>query len=566
VHLPFVWRTRVLLWMAVGVVAVVAAWWYGNAMDVEPTRLIGLREMQGRLVYAIALVIVVALFVVFDVVRRTRPVARLSQIFQVWLLLSLSLFAVLLPPVVFVSALAPRVAGLESEAAIAVHAENGFWNLMPPSLRGRGFLEYTDMMTMDMYKKEVTREIDRNADTVVSAIRKFIQPDFLASHDDPIGVDGIASFLSTPSTHDNIANFVTLFDRLQHVHAAQRYRYGDGSGYKFLTLNVICLTSVFVALLGSMLMSTSMANIGDLPRRLPPRGFVRLDFIRNLAIDSYLAKQCPAIWSSRVHGVALLALMVGLAMGVVVNSWGLVLTRFGSDSGDVTVSLLGIVGLLIIGNLTLVYGTQTAARFAPLPSWRGEFGVFVIQFAAIFLELSIAAWVCLSVFGEFVGEYRIARVLEIALMVSMMAAVAMQVSRAASIAVFLGCGAIILGTNIAISSAPTTAHIIWNFLTLASAVALAIPANHLNIGSKSRRFAVCLCIATVPLWLSFICLDMVPAVYIPLWFDETPLFYESPLSLAFDLRYALSTLVAMVAVALVLRLTHETRRALAYTK
>jgi hypothetical protein len=542
--------------MAVGVVAAVAAWWYGSTMDVEPTRLIGLWEMRSRLVDVVVLMSVMALFVVFDVVRRTRPVARFSQILQVWLLLSLSLFAALLPPVVFVSTLAPRVAALESEATIAVLARNNYWSLMPPFYIAQQ--PHAGIMAMDIHRNEFAR----NATAVVSAMRKFVRPDFATGHDGPVDAEDLESIYSEPYPYghgyaqlaNNLPLALTLAYRLQHVDAAQRYRHGDGTGYQFPTLNVIGLICVSAGLLGAALMSVPMQNIRNLPRGLPLYGFARLDFIRNLAIDGHLAKLCPIIWSSRAHGVALVTLIVGLAMGVVGNSWDRVLARLGSGSGYVT----AMIGLLIIGNLTIVYGTQSAARFAPLPSWRGEFGVFVIQFFAIFLGLRIAVEIGLFVFGEFAGNSRfeIRRILNDVSMYSALAAVAMQAARTVSIAALLGCAVAFIGMEIASFSVSSPADIFWNFSALAFAVALAITANRPSMGSGVRRFTVCLCMMIVPVCLGFIFSRI----------DLSGLVDPAQLTRTDALLRELPVLGVMAGVALVLRLTHETRRALAYTK
>jgi hypothetical protein len=342
VRMPFVWRTRMLFWIALGVGATAVGVGYGLLIDVEPTRLPGLGSLQTWLTVTTLLSYGLIFLVVVDTVRRTRPVVRSTHHLRVASCVAVVVFIVSMPPIAFVSTLAPRVAGLESPEAMAIHEKNRFWHCWTDSDALRAAVEPYRMV------------LEGTAQKYVGISSAFVSSDRCRVGDQR-------------EAYSLWGYGAPIIPRLQHVAAAQRYVLGDHTAYDDFTASDALVISLLAGLLAGAFSSGFAPDVLSLLRA---RWSLHLRLVRRRggALDRALAIRSPILWSSRVHNapVSMMIPPATLSLMAILSSPDWVL-----GAG---------LGALSVVCLFLSFRSQETVRFALLP-WRGELGVFLIHAA-----------------------------------------------------------------------------------------------------------------------------------------------------------------------------------------
>src|SRR5262245_33475981 len=117
-HYPFVWRTRALFVVALGLLASAGATAYALRWAVRRETLPTLEASLSFLwTWAIVAESAVLLLVV-DVVRRARPIVARAQLARLAACVGVSSVALMIPEYVFINAYVAHIASLETDAAL----------------------------------------------------------------------------------------------------------------------------------------------------------------------------------------------------------------------------------------------------------------------------------------------------------------------------------------------------------------------------------------------------------------------------------------------------------------
>jgi hypothetical protein len=387
IHMPFVWRTRVPLYV---LIAVVASAWFAHAAramvttTTEALTLFGM-EMIAR-GWTFVTIGFVALFC-FDVARRTAPVFVMGQRVRFYLCVAVSLVAIQLPQTVYLRTIIPRTAQLETEPAIDVllkrHRMYGFWRCLPAPIEVPARLA-----------EDLRRDLLRYGFHTHLRIRQVPAWRYCADRPDFQANPSLRawSLLAWPLTarepHDREFRIAAEEDtssfegRLESIKAAHQAMHGQGPLAAAMDIRRPLVIALIAAMLTTLFVSMPLVRARALANRrrltVPRLGRMRVPY------DEWIARRWPPLWVSRVAVAPLSMLFAPLVL-----SW---IARGGNESTTlVNFSLLALAVLLLLA-------TQRGARYMS-GTTRQETVVLLVHVATL-LTMVVLSHVLLNAYNK----------------------------------------------------------------------------------------------------------------------------------------------------------------------
>jgi hypothetical protein len=430
---PFVWRTRLILWVALGVALSAAVGTYAHRMPLATHNAPRLSATLTMLSWWSWLNDSVLLLLVIDVRRTVGLITSWSQGFRLFLCVTIAAFAIALPPYIFVRLALPRVAALETSADLAtllkMHRPHHFWRCQEP--------------------QALRTEVSENRARIESDLLRYgLDTDFTLDSGYNAGCEG-HRYEYALSAHVqprvnvqiyHVSDIGVFQERVEHVEAAQRYVSNYAGAYDMVAsrLGPIILLSCGVGLTATIASYTLLASFRLIAAGRQQRArFGRLSLDVGSRWDAYVASRWPAVWASRTLVTpALVAVPVALVYG---------------SRSDVVASNYVLVLAIVL--MTVAARAQTVMRNLP-SQLRDEIAAYLLH-AFLFVGVTYASAVFLRslgykpnsfvdhenwrfdfpVFGAFVKEDVLMTALGAFIFSSML-----QAARNASIyATFIGC-------------------------------------------------------------------------------------------------------------------------------
>jgi hypothetical protein len=364
---PFLWRTRALVWISVGLLAAAGSRAYAQYEHVEIGTLAGL---EARLFFlSVWTYVLYGAFVaaIADTVRRTSAVFSVRDGWRVFVCVSLVMAALALPQYVYARIVFARIASLETpsrlQAMLDFHGRHRFWQC---------------------WDRPDDELVKANADVITADLLRYglvTQLSFAHSREADCPYS-IFARLDEPSAAWSSFTIKLFKERLMEIDAAHRYVRGDDGPFSGLLIPNDLSGTVTVATLSSVLvvgwLSTPLfrSRVLSTSRRLRRRWTWRPLIAARL--DARLAASWPTVWLSRLH-VAFPYLLLPPVVVVV----AFLVTRQARAPFTVATLLPSVVASLVLG-----MRSQSVTRSLPKSAVR-EIGTFSMHTAVYVLAAVI---------------------------------------------------------------------------------------------------------------------------------------------------------------------------------
>ena len=387
---PFVWRTRALLWLALGLTLSVLAAAVARTTDIRTEDLPGLESVLSLLWWWVFLLYSGLLLLLVDVVRRTTPIFSTHHAVRVFGCVAVPVLALLLPQYVFMRTVLPRVAALETESRLAAllktHGDNRFWRCWSDASM---LLE-----TADAHHSVIEADLRRYGLTT-DFRTLFVSRDCLEQSGEYIE---LIAWRANSGEQWRIRVFE---DRLLNIDAAQKYVRHAGGAYQAVALGhvwAIVVVAAVIAALASLLSSTMVLRTRTLANARRLFGRWRWHSRIALRLDNRLASRWPTAWSSRIHAslpqfLTLASLIVVLAQALTVPETTTLGPEVSGGFASRAVIFWTFVPTLLVLAIFWVLRTQAIVRHLPT-SLAQDIGVLLIHAATV---IGLAAMFFLAV-------------------------------------------------------------------------------------------------------------------------------------------------------------------------
>jgi hypothetical protein len=352
VHMPFVWRTRLLLYaliagMASASFAIIPR---GKVTTTAEAPTLSAVELDAN-IWTFLTMGFVALFC-FDVARRTGSVFTAGHRVRLCLCVAVSVVAIQLPQFLFFRSAIPRLARLETEPNIDVllkrHGKYGFWRCMPQPFEVPASLAEDVQRDLFRYGLHTRLMVEEAWPSQHCGDR----PDFQV---DPTrrAWSLVAWPLKTSEPKERELHFAFtdhggVFEgRLRSLKAAHQSLRAEGPYAAVVgirrPLAVAALASILTTLFVSMPLARARAFANRRRFTVPLRGQLRVPY------DEWIARRWPMLWASRVAVAPLSLLPVPLAF-----YWNAL-----RDGGSTTFLPIAVFAFAVL----ILLGTQRGARY-----------------------------------------------------------------------------------------------------------------------------------------------------------------------------------------------------------
>jgi hypothetical protein len=376
IHLPFVWRTRLLLYASI---AIVASAWFAYAsrrMVTTPADTLPLSAVELFANIWTVLTMGFVALVCFDIARRIAPVFATGQSVRLCLCITAAVIAIQLPQLVYFRSLVSGYVRLETASNIKMlwklHGGYGFWRCLPrPFAVPAGSAE------------DVRRDLQRYGLRTNLTVREVVAWKWCTDRPDYQSHRG-STFYSLvmwpledddPTASDprySAGEYENRFEgRLRSITAAHYAMRGTGPYAAFvdirrpLAVGALAgfLTTLFVSM--PLVRARAVANRGRFTVPLRPR--LRVPY------DEWIARRWPLLWASRLAVAPLSMLAVPLTF-----NWIATGTNESTTFLHYSAFALALLSLL---------GTQRDARYVS-GTTRQEASVLIVH-AAVLLSMLI---------------------------------------------------------------------------------------------------------------------------------------------------------------------------------
>jgi hypothetical protein len=372
VHMPFVWRTRVLLYVWL---AVMASAWFSHSSRVVVSRTstattLSEVELNANL-WTFFTMGFVALFC-FDVARRTGPVFAVGHRARLCLCVAVAVAAIQLPQLLAFRSVIPRIARLDTEPNVDEilkrHGPYRFWRCFEQQF------EVPKSLSND-----VRQDLARYG--LVTHLRAIRVPAWAYCRDRPEFQnsprrDAWSLMVWQPPPNKRFYNMDDgrMFEeQLKSIKAAHQFMRGEGRYATMLDvrrpLAVASLASILTTLFVSLPLVRARVFANRRRFAVPLRGRLRRPS------DEWIARRWPRVWVSRVAAAPLSLLSVPL-----------VLYWMGTSVRESTT--LFHYGVAVFATLIFL-GTQRGVRYIPATT-RQEAIVLAVHAVALLAMLVLA--------------------------------------------------------------------------------------------------------------------------------------------------------------------------------
>jgi hypothetical protein len=354
VHMPFVWRTRLLLYVVIAVMASALIARNTRAMDLTRDAAMPLSAMELMTSLWIFLTMGFVALCCFDVARRTGAVFVAGHRVRLGLCVAASVVAIQLPQVLLFRSVITSQARLETEPDIdrllKRHGSHGFWRCLPENYKVPEELVADLRTDLRRYGLDTNLEFQK----VTSWRYCRDRSDFQANHRRPAW-----SLVVWPLTPVELSeresrlppiDYANLFEgQLRSIKAAHQSMRGEGPYAAAMDIRRPLAIAALASILTTLFVSAPLARSRALTNRgrfmVPLRGRLRVPY------DEWIARRWPPLWFSRVAVAPLSLLSVPL-----VFNW------IATNENQSTTLLQSVVFVFAV---LITLGTQRDARYVP---------------------------------------------------------------------------------------------------------------------------------------------------------------------------------------------------------